>query len=69
MVSIAGAAAPVIPGPVIDELIVPSSQPIGKQLLNRMGWREGQGLGPRAARKKKHHRPAIATEVPIYVWS
>jgi G patch domain-containing protein 1 len=47
------ARAPAIPGPVIDELIVPSSQPIGKKLLAAMGWREGQGIGPRAKRKVK----------------
>ena len=43
--------APAIPGPVIDDLIVPSSQPIGKQLLAAMGWREGTGVGPRSKRK------------------
>lgn len=52
-VSASGAGrAPAIPGPVIDELIVPSSEPIGKRLLAAMGWREGQGIGPRAKRKQ-----------------
>jgi G patch domain-containing protein 1 len=49
--------APVIPGPIIDELIVPSSVPIGKRLLTRMGWREGQGVGPLAPRKSSGQRP------------
>jgi hypothetical protein len=41
-----------IPGPVPDEFIVPSSNPIGKKLLQSMGWREGQGVGPRVLPEK-----------------
>lgn len=47
-----GAAAgthrePLIPGGIPAELIIPVSVPIGKQLLQACGWREGQPLGPR----------------------
>jgi hypothetical protein len=45
--------APVIPGPVLDEFIVPTSMPIGKKLLACMGWREGQGVGPRVKRRAR----------------
>lgn len=37
-----------------ESLIKPSSERIGEKLLTRMGWRQGQGIGPRiswAARK------------------
>lgn len=37
----------VIPGAVPSELIVLRSTSIGKQLLTKMGWREGQGVGSR----------------------
>ena len=55
-------AAPVIPGPIMDELIVPSSVPIGKRLLARMGWRDGQGVGPRAHRQPRR-RDATAAAI------
>lgn len=52
--AVAAAAGPShIPGPLPGELIVPSAAPIGKKLLRCMGWRDGQGLGPRAARQRK----------------
>jgi len=45
-----------IPGRVPSELIVPSSVPVGKKLLRCMGWREGQGLGPRVLRERRKRR-------------
>jgi len=42
----------VIPGEAPNELVVASNNPIGKQLLRKMGWREGQGVGPRLKSKK-----------------
>jgi hypothetical protein len=39
-----------VPGPVPGELIVPTSRPIGYQLLQKMGWKEGQGIGNRKRR-------------------
>jgi G patch domain-containing protein 1 len=38
-----------IPGPLPNELITPAESPIGIKLLRLMGWREGQGIGPRRA--------------------
>lgn len=35
-----------IPGFLPDQLIAPISSGIGVQLLRRMGWREGRGVGP-----------------------
>jgi G patch domain-containing protein 1 len=35
------------------EMLVASKDPIGIRLLRRMGWREGQGVGPRVKRKRE----------------
>lgn len=35
------------------DLFRPSGEPKGVQLLRRMGWREGQGIGPKVRRKIK----------------
>ena len=38
----------VIPGgPPLENLIVPSKSTIGARLLKAMGWREGEGVGPK----------------------
>ena len=38
----------VIPGePPLQNLIVPAQSTIGTQLLKAMGWREGEGVGPK----------------------
>ncbi|XP_013075624.2 G patch domain-containing protein 1-like isoform X2 [Biomphalaria glabrata] len=39
--------------PALVDFIVPEQIPIGIQLLCKMGWREGQGLGPRKRKKRK----------------
>ncbi|XP_034385421.1 G patch domain-containing protein 1 isoform X2 [Cyclopterus lumpus] len=46
------AQAAVIPGDtLLEELIAPARSSIGVELLKRMGWKEGQGVGPRVKRK------------------
>ncbi|CAG8525513.1 10696_t:CDS:10 [Cetraspora pellucida] len=42
-----------LPDKFIDDLVLPSKEPVGIRLLKAMGWREGQGIGPRVKRKKK----------------
>ncbi|KAL3860793.1 hypothetical protein ACJMK2_010860 [Sinanodonta woodiana] len=43
----------VIPGvPTMLDLIIPEKISIGVTLLRKMGWKEGQGVGPRLSRKK-----------------
>ncbi|KAJ3090005.1 hypothetical protein HK102_004933 [Quaeritorhiza haematococci] len=37
---------------VEDILIGPAKDPIGVKLMRQMGWREGQGIGPRTRRKR-----------------
>ncbi|CAG8509984.1 5095_t:CDS:10 [Acaulospora colombiana] len=37
----------------IEDIVLPSKEPIGMRLLKAMGWREGQGIGPRVIKRKK----------------
>lgn len=38
----------VIPGePPLQNLVVPAHSTIGAKLLKSMGWKEGQGVGPK----------------------
>ncbi|XP_049572966.1 G patch domain-containing protein 1 isoform X2 [Syngnathus scovelli] len=49
----------IIPGDnLLDELIAPARSSIGVELLTRMGWKAGQGVGPRVKRKARRQRPA-----------
>lgn len=36
---------------VLRDFIVPAAESMGEMILRRMGWREGQGIGPRVKRK------------------
>ena len=38
-------------GDLLDDLIKPKQDTIGISILRKMGWREGQGVGPRVQRK------------------
>lgn len=40
----------IIPGPVPLDLVVPVGDPVGARLLKLMGWRQGKGIGRKAAR-------------------
>ncbi|NXD08277.1 GPTC1 protein, partial [Nothocercus nigrocapillus] len=47
-----------IPGTTaFDDLIGPSKITIGVELLRKMGWKEGQGIGPRIKRKPRRQKP------------
>ncbi|KIZ04923.1 putative G patch domain-containing protein 1 like protein [Monoraphidium neglectum] len=46
----AGTARPqIIPGGVIDELVAPAAAGVGVRLLQKMGWRQGRGVGAASA--------------------
>ncbi|XP_024150811.1 G patch domain-containing protein 1 [Oryzias melastigma] len=60
-----GAQAALIPGDLLlEELITPARSSIGVELLRRMGWREGQGVGPRV--KRKARRPQTDDRARVY---
>ncbi|XP_069031164.1 G patch domain-containing protein 1 isoform X2 [Embiotoca jacksoni] len=51
------AQAALIPGDtLLEELIAPARSSIGVELLRRMGWREGQGVGPRVKRRARRQQ-------------
>ncbi|CAG8537136.1 9112_t:CDS:10 [Ambispora gerdemannii] len=41
---------------LIEDLVVPSKEPVGVRLLKKMGWRQGQGIGPHSAIIKFDHK-------------
>ncbi|TRY65139.1 hypothetical protein DNTS_022290 [Danionella cerebrum] len=47
--------AAIIPGDsgLLEELIAPAHSSIGVELLRKMGWKDGQGVGPRLKRKPR----------------
>uniref|UniRef100_A0A8C8R864 G-patch domain containing 1 n=1 Tax=Pelusios castaneus TaxID=367368 RepID=A0A8C8R864_9SAUR len=61
---IAGAAASIPGATALDDLIAPAKTTIGVELLRKMGWKEGQGIGPRVKRKPRKQKPD--PEVKVY---
>ncbi|KAI4876812.1 hypothetical protein NFI96_013201 [Prochilodus magdalenae] len=45
--------APIPGDTLLEELIAPARSSIGVQLLRKMGWRDGQGIGPRMKRRQR----------------
>ncbi|NWR51403.1 GPTC1 protein, partial [Regulus satrapa] len=54
---IAGVVAPIPGTTAFDDLIGPSKITVGVELLRKMGWKEGQGIGPRVKRKRCRQKP------------
>lgn len=54
---------------MIDDLIIPTSESIGARLLKRMGWKPGQGIGPRVSRRQRNSKvdPLSDDDVPANV--
>ncbi|XP_067651319.1 G patch domain-containing protein 1-like [Haliotis asinina] len=65
MTATALAGSSIIPGvaDALTDLIIPDNIPIGVSLLRKMGWKEGQGVGPRA-RKKTRKRISELKKAP-----
>ncbi|NXY08203.1 GPTC1 protein, partial [Pteruthius melanotis] len=54
---IAGVVAPIPGTTAFDDLIGPSKITVGVELLQKMGWKQGQGIGPRVKRKPCRQKP------------
>ncbi|NXB09497.1 GPTC1 protein, partial [Cnemophilus loriae] len=54
---IAGVVAPIPGTTAFDDLIGPSKITVGVELLRKMGWKDGQGIGPRVKRKPCRQKP------------
>lgn len=48
-----GAGSAVLGANLLQDLIVPVKMSVGIKLLSQMGWKEGQGVGPRVRREAK----------------
>lgn len=53
-------------GDLFDDLIRPKEDTIGIKILRKMGWREGQGVGPRVQRKMVDDEEDAVGEDSIY---
>ncbi|KAM9607352.1 G patch domain-containing protein 1 [Trichechus inunguis] len=54
---LAAAAAPIPGATLLDDLIAPAKLSVGFELLRKMGWKEGQGVGPRVKRRPRRQKP------------
>ncbi|XP_029422501.1 G patch domain-containing protein 1 isoform X2 [Nannospalax galili] len=54
---LAAAAAPIPGAMLLDDLITPAKLSVGFELLRKMGWKEGQGVGPRVKRRPRRQKP------------
>uniref|UniRef100_A0A8D0H1Z3 G-patch domain-containing protein n=1 Tax=Sphenodon punctatus TaxID=8508 RepID=A0A8D0H1Z3_SPHPU len=61
---IAGVVGPIPGATALNDFIAPTKITIGVELLRKMGWKEGQGIGPRVKRKPRRQNPG--PEVKIY---
>uniref|UniRef100_A0A8C5RQX5 G-patch domain containing 1 n=1 Tax=Laticauda laticaudata TaxID=8630 RepID=A0A8C5RQX5_LATLA len=60
---LAGIVAPIPGATVLDEFITPAKITIGIDLLRKMGWKEGQGVGPRVKRKPQKQKPEPGVKI------
>uniref|UniRef100_H3CA33 G patch domain containing 1 n=1 Tax=Tetraodon nigroviridis TaxID=99883 RepID=H3CA33_TETNG len=54
--AVSAQAAPIPGDTLLEELIAPARSSIGVELLRKMGWKEGQGVGPRVKRRAGHQQ-------------
>ncbi|XP_045564342.1 G patch domain-containing protein 1 isoform X3 [Salmo salar] len=54
-------SAPVPGDTVLEDLVSPARSSMGVELLRKMGWKDGQGVGPRVKRKLSKQKADSAT--------
>uniref|UniRef100_A0A2K6EN82 G-patch domain containing 1 n=1 Tax=Propithecus coquereli TaxID=379532 RepID=A0A2K6EN82_PROCO len=54
---LAAATAPIPGATLLDDFITPAKLSVGFELLRKMGWKEGQGVGPRVKRRPRRQKP------------
>ncbi|KAG9286826.1 hypothetical protein G9A89_012376 [Geosiphon pyriformis] len=55
-----------LPEMLVNDLIVPNNESVGMLLLKKMGWREGQGIGPRIQKKNSQNQDHSESDDEIY---
>ncbi|KAJ7999344.1 hypothetical protein DPEC_G00193410 [Dallia pectoralis] len=65
--AISSLSAPIPGDTVLEDLVAPARSSIGVELLTKMGWKDGQGVGPRVKRRpgKLKADPATRTLGPV----
>ncbi|KAM3920621.1 G patch domain-containing protein 1 isoform 2-T2 [Leptodactylus fuscus] len=53
---LASVTAPIPGATILEDLIAPAKITMGVQLLRQMGWKEGQGVGPRIKRRAQKQK-------------
>ncbi|XP_073416956.1 G patch domain-containing protein 1 isoform X2 [Dendrobates tinctorius] len=61
---LASVTAPIPGATILEDLIAPAKITMGVQLLRQMGWKEGQGVGPRI--KRRAQKKAAESNVKTY---
>ncbi|KAM9302218.1 G patch domain-containing protein 1 [Gastrophryne carolinensis] len=61
---LAAVSAPIPGASILEDLLTPAKITMGVQLLRQMGWKEGQGVGPRT--KRKARKQESGSEVKVY---
>ena len=57
-----------IPGVApLEHLIVPARSSVGARLLRAMGWREGQGVGPKVVKYPMKKKEGREPHAPIII--
>ncbi|ELK00524.1 G patch domain-containing protein 1 [Pteropus alecto] len=54
---LAAVTAPIPGATLLDDFITPAKLSVGFELLRKMGWKEGQGIGPRVKRRPRRQKP------------
>ncbi|XP_014037757.1 G patch domain-containing protein 1-like, partial [Salmo salar] len=54
-------SAPIPGDTVLEDLVAPARSSMGVELLRKMGWKDGQGVGPRVKRKLSKQKADSAT--------
>lgn len=49
----------------LETLVVPAPSTIGAQLLRALGWKEGQGVGPKVTKYQQRQGRVIISLLPI----
>ncbi|XP_030621528.1 G patch domain-containing protein 1 [Chanos chanos] len=59
--AITSLTAPIPGDTLLEDLIAPAKSSIGVELLRKMGWKDGQGIGPRVKRRQRKQKTGLSS--------